>query len=132
MCASPGGKSTHIAQLMKNEGTLISLGEISFGFRLSAADRSQSKADVITELAERLGCTCIAARGFDSTKLLVRHIYIAVDDITRSNQRKENRREISLSSPNRSIGKRNFREIPVIVHTSEVSHRSTMNGAGYY
>jgi 16S rRNA (cytosine967-C5)-methyltransferase len=47
MCASPGGKSTHAAQLMQNTGEII------------AVDRSKSKVYIIEENAKRLGINII-------------------------------------------------------------------------
>lgn len=47
MCAAPGGKSTHIAQLMSDKGTVLAL------------DLHQHKVKLIRENAERLGLTSI-------------------------------------------------------------------------
>jgi 16S rRNA C967 or C1407 C5-methylase (RsmB/RsmF family) len=64
MCASPGGKTTHIAQLMKNTGLVV------------AVDRTRSKIDDINRLAAELGLRrpgspgCIAAQFGDSRKLM--------------------------------------------------------------
>ncbi|MHA1143808.1 MAG: PUA domain-containing protein [Candidatus Helarchaeota archaeon] len=45
LCAAPGGKTTHIAQLMKNEGRIIAL------------DRSPSRTRKLQKNIERLGIT---------------------------------------------------------------------------
>jgi 16S rRNA C967 or C1407 C5-methylase (RsmB/RsmF family) len=45
LCAAPGGKSTHLAQLMNNQGLLVS-NEIN-----------ASRARILAENLERLGCT---------------------------------------------------------------------------
>jgi 16S rRNA (cytosine967-C5)-methyltransferase len=46
-CSAPGGKTTHIAQLMQNKG------------RIAAFDLYETKLKRIQENAERLGITCI-------------------------------------------------------------------------
>jgi 16S rRNA C967 or C1407 C5-methylase (RsmB/RsmF family) len=61
MCASPGGKTTHIATLMENRGLLVAL------------DRTQSKVDDIYQLATRLGLHpggCIQAQPMDCRKIM--------------------------------------------------------------
>ena len=50
MCAAPGGKTTHMAELMENEG------------RILAFDIHEHKIDLIRKNAERLGITIIDAR----------------------------------------------------------------------
>lgn len=45
MCAAPGGKSTHLAQLLKNKGTIY------------AVDKYDAKIKMLKENAERLGVT---------------------------------------------------------------------------
>jgi 16S rRNA C967 or C1407 C5-methylase (RsmB/RsmF family) len=62
MCASPGGKTTHVATLMQNKGLLVAL------------DRTQSKIDDIYQLATRLGLHpggCIQAQPMDCRKLML-------------------------------------------------------------
>lgn len=49
ICAAPGGKATHIAQLMQNRGRLV------------ATDLKERKVRKIREGAERLGVSCIEA-----------------------------------------------------------------------
>ena len=46
-CAAPGGKSTHLAALMHNEGEIVSI------------DRSARRLKTLKENMERLGITCI-------------------------------------------------------------------------
>eukprot|EP00929_Paragymnodinium_shiwhaense_P099751 TRINITY_DN61576_c0_g1_i1.p1 TRINITY_DN61576_c0_g1~~TRINITY_DN61576_c0_g1_i1.p1 ORF type:complete len:587 (-),score=124.65 TRINITY_DN61576_c0_g1_i1:119-1879(-) len=58
LCAAPGGKTAHIAALMKNEGLLVSL------------DRSRSRVNRLAELCQRLGVTCVLPAHGDSSKLL--------------------------------------------------------------
>ncbi|OCB99354.1 16S rRNA (cytosine(967)-C(5))-methyltransferase [Bacillus amyloliquefaciens] len=55
-CAAPGGKSAHIAELMRNEGSLTSL------------DLHRHKVKLIQEGAERLGLTIIDAQTMDARK----------------------------------------------------------------
>lgn len=55
MCASPGGKTTHIAELMMNQGTVY------------AFDVNQDKIDKINENAARLNLTNIKASVMDSS-----------------------------------------------------------------
>lgn len=52
-CAAPGGKATHLAQLMENRGELLAL------------DISAAKLATVREAAERLGCSIIATRKTD-------------------------------------------------------------------
>lgn len=49
------GKTTHIATLMQDQGTVFAL------------DRNESKAVKVRQLAEKLGISCIRAEGWDST-----------------------------------------------------------------
>lgn len=57
VCSAPGGKSTHIAQLMKNKGTLIS------------RDVHEHKIKLIDEAKNRLGIDIIKTEVFDATIL---------------------------------------------------------------
>jgi 16S rRNA (cytosine967-C5)-methyltransferase len=52
-CAAPGGKTTHLAQLMNNQGQVL------------AMDLSKSKLPLINETAQRLGITIINTRSAD-------------------------------------------------------------------
>ncbi|XP_021301028.1 putative methyltransferase NSUN6 isoform X5 [Herrania umbratica] len=56
MCAAPGGKTTAIAVLMKDEGEVI------------AADRSHNKVMDIQKLAAEMGLTCITTYKLDALK----------------------------------------------------------------
>ncbi|MGE6631352.1 16S rRNA (cytosine(967)-C(5))-methyltransferase RsmB [Bacillus sp. NPDC077027] len=56
-CAAPGGKSTHIAELMNDEGRIVSL------------DLHQHKVKLIEQAAKRLGLTQIDAKALDARKL---------------------------------------------------------------
>ncbi|OMO95675.1 Bacterial Fmu (Sun)/eukaryotic nucleolar NOL1/Nop2p [Corchorus capsularis] len=60
MCAAPGGKTTAIAILMKDEGEVI------------AADRSHNKVMDIQKLAAELGLTCITTYKLDALKSVCR------------------------------------------------------------
>jgi 16S rRNA (cytosine967-C5)-methyltransferase len=47
LCAAPGGKTTYIAQRMKNEGTVV------------ATDSSSDRLELLKENCNRLGATCV-------------------------------------------------------------------------
>lgn len=57
MCAAPGGKATHIAQLMENKGILI------------ANDISLSRLNVLKNHVKRMGFTNIVITNFDGRKI---------------------------------------------------------------
>lgn len=57
VCSAPGGKATHIAQLMGNKGTVI------------ARDIHPHKIRLIEEAAQRLGLDIIKAELFDASSL---------------------------------------------------------------
>ncbi len=56
LCSAPGGKTTHMAQLMENDG------------KICACDVYEHKIDIINKNAERLGIDIIEAKLIDSTK----------------------------------------------------------------
>ncbi|KAI4378366.1 hypothetical protein MLD38_015855 [Melastoma candidum] len=56
MCAAPGGKTTAIAHLMKDEGVVV------------AVDRSHNKVHEIENLATELGLNCITTYKLDALK----------------------------------------------------------------
>lgn len=58
MCAAPGGKTTHIAEMMNNEGEVF------------AHDVHDHKIKLIETNAKRLGLTSITAKSGDSRKLV--------------------------------------------------------------
>jgi len=64
LCAAPGGKATHAAQLMKGEGRVV------------AIDRSERKASRILENARRLGLANIEVRVADS-----RYVDVEMEDL---------------------------------------------------
>lgn len=57
MCSAPGGKSTHMAMLMENKGTIVS------------ADIHEHKIEIIQKNAKRLGVGIIEPTLQDGTKL---------------------------------------------------------------
>jgi 16S rRNA C967 or C1407 C5-methylase (RsmB/RsmF family) len=57
MCAAPGGKTTHLAALMGNQGTLLAL------------DRSQKRAGRVAELCAQFQLDCVRVKAGDSSKL---------------------------------------------------------------
>ena len=60
-CAAPGGKSTHIAELINNEGEIWSV------------DRSSKRSQKILTNSERLGTKCLQLLVSDSNELLLKH-----------------------------------------------------------
>tara|TARA_B100000700_G_C15041266_1_gene855425 strand:+ start:232 stop:1563 length:1332 start_codon:yes stop_codon:yes gene_type:complete len=60
-CAAPGGKSTHIAELINNKGEIWSI------------DRSSSRSQKILANSNRLGTTCLQLLVADSSELLDRY-----------------------------------------------------------
>ena len=60
-CAAPGGKSTHIAELIGNEGEIWSI------------DRSSARLNKLLANSERLGTRCIQHLVADSKELLLIH-----------------------------------------------------------
>ena len=60
-CAAPGGKSTHIAELINNNGKIWSV------------DRSSRRSKKISANSERLGTNCLQLLVADSNELLVKH-----------------------------------------------------------
>ena len=60
-CAAPGGKSTHIAELINNNGRIWSI------------DRSSRRSKKIFANAERLGINCLELVVADSNELLIKH-----------------------------------------------------------
>ena len=56
LCAAPGGKATHLAQLMENRGSIL------------ACDTSAKKLGLVAETAERLGVTILSTRVLDGTR----------------------------------------------------------------
>ncbi|MCX7921871.1 MAG: 16S rRNA (cytosine(967)-C(5))-methyltransferase RsmB [Clostridia bacterium] len=62
VCSAPGGKSTHIAQIMNNEGTVIS------------RDVHEHKIKIIEEAVNRLGIRIVKTELFNAVELDERHI----------------------------------------------------------
>jgi 16S rRNA (cytosine967-C5)-methyltransferase len=55
-CAAPGGKTTHLAQLMKNQGTIVAL------------DRHQERLDRLVSNCARLGISIVQPVHYDLTE----------------------------------------------------------------
>ena len=60
-CAAPGGKSTHIAELMGDQGSVLAL------------DRGEARLRRVSRNAERLGLSSIEPRQGDATALAEQH-----------------------------------------------------------
>ena len=60
-CAAPGGKSTHIAELMGDQGSVLAL------------DRGEARLRRVARNAERLGLGCIEPCHGDATELAQQH-----------------------------------------------------------
>lgn len=58
MCAAPGGKTTHIATLMKNSGKII------------AIDRNRTRVQMLKKNCERYNLTCVECIKKDSATLM--------------------------------------------------------------
>ena len=61
MCAAPGGKTTHMAQLMRNKG------------KITAFDIHEHKISLIEKNAQRLGIDIIEAKQADSMKYIKKY-----------------------------------------------------------
>lgn len=69
MCASPGGKATHVAQLTRDKGEVL------------AVDRSESKINKIRENIERLGTKSIKTFVRDSRYLDLEDVFNEADAV---------------------------------------------------
>ncbi|MCJ7546120.1 MAG: methyltransferase domain-containing protein, partial [Deltaproteobacteria bacterium] len=58
LCAAPGGKTTHLAQLMQDQGEIC------------AVDISPAKLQLVQENCQRLGISIVKARALDATRPL--------------------------------------------------------------
>jgi len=58
LCAAPGGKTTHLAQLMEDQGEIC------------AVDVSPTKLQIVQENCRRLGIAIVKVRAFDATRPL--------------------------------------------------------------
>ncbi len=69
LCAAPGGKSTHIAQLVENQCQLI------------AVDRSERRLNHLITEAERMGITCITPFVGRAKDFVMKHPKIQADRV---------------------------------------------------
>jgi 16S rRNA (cytosine967-C5)-methyltransferase len=56
LCAAPGGKTTHLAALMRDEGELI------------AVERHEGRAEALRRTATRMGASCVEVRVADAAE----------------------------------------------------------------
>ena len=75
MCAAPGGKSAHLASLVKNKATIVS------------CDKSRKKVLATKELFSRLGASCITPLVLDATKCVDSSLAVPIQQVrlSRSN-----------------------------------------------
>ena len=59
MCCAPGGKTSHLASLIRNQGYII------------ACDKSRKKMSAARDFFQSMGATCIVPLALDSTKSLL-------------------------------------------------------------
>ncbi|XP_027329435.1 putative methyltransferase NSUN6 [Abrus precatorius] len=91
MCAAPGGKTTAIAILMKDEGEII------------ATDRSHNKVLDIQKLAAEMGLSCIKTFKLDALKSVCRRNDVdAFTDPCRSNAKNDVTNQ-AVDSPNLQV-----------------------------
>jgi len=69
MCAAPGGKTTHLAQLMRNKGVIY------------AFDKSEKKISAIKENVKRLDITCVKPIVHDSRYIHIDYRWLRVDKV---------------------------------------------------
>ena len=65
LCAAPGGKTTHMAELLENEGKVYSF------------DLHENKLSLINENLERLGLNNVEVEAMDATKLNSKYVACA-------------------------------------------------------
>jgi len=58
LCAAPGGKTTHLAELMQDQGEIV------------AVDVSPTKLQIVQENCQRLGISMVKAKALDATRPL--------------------------------------------------------------
>ncbi|XP_031383950.1 putative methyltransferase NSUN6 isoform X2 [Punica granatum] len=85
MCAAPGGKTTAIASIMKDEGEVV------------AVDRSHNKVLEIQKLATELGLNCITTYKLDALKAVCRR---SDSDISSSSYCAEDTSNSAISNSN--------------------------------
>lgn len=69
MCAAPGNKTTHLAQLMEDNGLLIAL------------DKSENRVSVLKENIRKFELNCVRCYNFDATKAITNE-YIKNNDLS--------------------------------------------------
>ena len=70
-CAAPGGKTTHLAQLMRNEGTIMAL------------DKQSSRLRTVEDISRRLGVKNIIANAADASTVVFEPLLVGVKDLSR-------------------------------------------------
>jgi len=90
MCASPGGKTTHVAMLMRDDGSVIAL------------DKTKGKVEDIQKLSQRLGLKSILTYHQDATKIIKQATDVLVDASTKPKKQKTTARS-QFSAPAQSF-----------------------------
>ena len=67
LCAAPGGKTTHLAQLMGDEG------------EIDAVELHEGRAEALRRTAARMGATCVRVRHADARQVDGRYDRVLVD-----------------------------------------------------
>ena len=70
MCAAPGGKSAHLASLIRNQATILS------------CDKSRRKMVTARDLFLRLGATCITPLALDTTKCSDPEMSVSIEKVS--------------------------------------------------
>ncbi|XP_057524681.1 rRNA (cytosine-C(5))-methyltransferase NOP2C isoform X1 [Amaranthus tricolor] len=110
MCAAPGGKTTAIAMLMRDEGEVV------------AADRSHNKVIDVQNLADEMGLKSIVTYKLDALKSVAKNIIDSTEDISTSKS------SIVEEKLNNDISHGNG-QIPIDTCNSKTKQR-TKNGPG--
>jgi 16S rRNA C967 or C1407 C5-methylase (RsmB/RsmF family) len=99
MCAAPGGKTSHIASLMRGRGSIV------------AVDRSQSKCERLLATCERFGASNVSVMVGDANKLRLGNVY-DVQRVDGGARRRESMRferqfdRVLLDAPCSAVGQR--------------------------
>lgn len=96
MCAAPGNKTTHLAQLIQNRGTIIAL------------DKSENRVSLLRKNIHEFGAECVEAFAFDATKCSANNTQATIDvnDRLKPPFSRESFDRILLDAPCSGLGNR--------------------------